>query len=169
MNSHMRDIWYPRIVKKHGSSNCRGCGKTVFKDKEPKAILDHINNKFVNTEENLQILCRSCNRIKNPRKKSMLQHATTYSQMKNIKTEQKLRGWIFKEIAERNGQWEYEDAKNSSAEKFNCSPETSRKYINKLISSQGPLELVDGYLVFKTNETVDQWVYDEDLEVEQRQ
>jgi len=165
----MRDIWYPRMVKKQGGSFCKGCGRIVFKDKEPKAILDHINNKFINTEENLQILCRSCNRIKNPRKKSNVNLPLTYSEMKNIKIEYKLRGWLLKELAEREGSWDYWDAKASSAEKFHCSTETTRKYIDKLISSIGILDLVDDYLIFKSDAEVDQWVFDEDIQVEQRQ
>lgn len=68
---------YPRVC--NIGEYCRGCGQEIRKNKGtinkqtgeeyPQAEIDHINNNNSNNKlTNLQLLCRSCNRIKNPSK-----------------------------------------------------------------------------------------------------
>ncbi len=173
MNATMRRMWYPRIVKKQGGSFCCGCGIKVHyqtdNEKEKKiGILDHVNNKFVNSEENLQIMCRSCNRIKNPSKKSIITLPITASEKKNYDCEKPFRGWLINLISENNGEYDYDDARDAGAEKFKCSPETTRKYIDKMKSSVGIINVEDGMITFKPDKEIDQWVFQDKLNVENK-
>ena len=66
LNKRQRDFLYPQIVKKQGGEYCKGCGKSIDKIQENLLMIDHIdNNNSNNILDNLQLLCRACNIIKN--------------------------------------------------------------------------------------------------------
>jgi len=65
MSGPMRKKLY-RIVAERDEEYCRCCGKLP---NEAQLVLDHKdNNNSNNYHENLQLLCRSCNYLKNPRR-----------------------------------------------------------------------------------------------------
>ncbi len=72
--------------------------------------------------------------------------------------ESEFREWLVKTI-KQNGFYPYKEAINSGAELFDCSPLTTKKYVDKLISNNGPLARIVDYnscihdfsLVFKAD------------------
>jgi len=65
MNGPTRKKLYTRIAERDGEF-CQKCEKL---SSEGQIIVDHIdNNNSNNSFENLQLLCRSCNYKKNPRR-----------------------------------------------------------------------------------------------------
>ena len=113
---------------------CRGCGKRVYKDqydktgkKQEQGILDCIANDGDHSSvELLQLLCRCCNKIKNPKKSdSMKMLQMSYSEKKNLITETRVRGWLIMKVAENQGKYDLDDAKNAAAEKYCCSNVTT--------------------------------------------
>lgn len=85
LSKAQRDRFYPSVIIREIILNhfdkfqtvcnigeyCRGCGREVTKEEEPdkqQGILDCIDNSGDHsTLTNLQLLCKSCNAIKNPR------------------------------------------------------------------------------------------------------
>ena len=182
LSKSQRDRLYPLVENKEIILNlftnnsamnvgpyCRGCGKPVFKDqydktgkKQEQGILDCIANDGDHSSvELLQLLCRCCNKIKNPKKSdSMKMLQMSYSEKKNLITEKKVRGWLIMKVAENQGKYDLDDAKNAAAEKYDCSPNTTTRYLEKMISSQGPFDITGKYLTFKDNEDIDYWITD---------
>ena len=181
LNKKQRDKLYPLVVYKEIILNlftnnsamnvgpyCRGCGKRVYKDLPSdgddgrQGVIDCIlNDGDYSRIELLQLLCRSCSRIKNSKKSdSMKMLQMSYSEKKNQVTEKKVRGWLIKQVAENKGLYDLVDAKNAAAEKFDCSPNTTTRYLEKMISSQGPFDIAGEYLTFKNDEDIDNWITD---------
>lgn len=153
-NDRQRDFW----LKKKAIGDqwfCKGCGKEVYQDKEPKAQVDHIDNDSSNNNsKNIQVLCRSCNRIKNPSKPHEPEKVVTQSESTNMRVEEGWRIWVSNKVLNSNGEgYPVEEAINSGAELFQCSPETiDRRYIKKITSEAGKFEEEKGRLYFKTEE-----------------
>ena len=187
LNKNQRDKLYPLVENKEIILNlftnnsamntgpyCRGCGKPVFKDLPSddddgrQGVIDCIKNDGDHSSiELLQLLCRSCNRIKNPKKPDSMKFLQmSHSEKKNLITETRVRGWLIKQVAENKGRYELDDAKNAAAEKYNCSPMTTTRYLEKMTSSQGPFDIAGEYLIFKTNEDIDHWITDTNEEDE---
>lgn len=170
ISSEQRRFWYPKIVKNQGGSFCKGCGKRVYYDEDieaghPLGVIDHIDNKrkpHINKIDNLQILCRSCNRIKNPRKPFLPPIQQTASEVKNKECEKPFREWIFSYVLQK-GEMPFKHAHMGGAEKFSCNPETTRKYLGKMTSPEGLYAEVDGFLVFKSDEEIDKIIEDESV------
>ena len=158
MNSRDRAIWYPKVVQKQHGEYCRGCGKAISKPYTSVLPLwicsclyiDHMDNSPNHTViENLQLLCPSCNRIKNPKKKEFIpERPFTPEMAKNTKYEEPWRRWINNQILEDGGIL-VSEAINGGAERFGLSPETTRKYFLKVSSDQGNFGLFEDKLVFK--------------------
>ncbi len=65
MNGIMRKKLY-RIIAERDGEYCKCCGKLPS---EGQLVIDHRDNNEKNNDlANLQLLCRSCNYLKNPRR-----------------------------------------------------------------------------------------------------
>lgn len=170
MNSKDRQYWYPLIVEKQHGEYCMGCGisrvflpryklkgkfsllhsKQVRDFLTPILYIDHIDNDNSHNElSNFQLLCPSCNKIKNPTLKVELPYRPFTPEMaKNTKFEKKWRKWINDVVIEKGG-LPIEEAIDGGAEKFGLSPETTRKYVKKIISDEGNYGIFDDSIVFK--------------------
>ena len=145
MNKEQRDYWYPLIVWKPDANfgpYCRGCSKHVWKDTtdhklKPQGIIDHINGDHEDTRlNNLQLLCRSCNRVKNP-EKFVPDPIKTQSEITNEK-EQSWRDWLLNKCAFEPDGFSIDTAIASGAELFKVSPETiERRWLRKITSEAG--------------------------------
>lgn len=128
--------------------------------------IDHINgNPHNNEPENLQLLCRSCNVIKENKRRvgvappsdqkereraegkpstRVVKAAVNYKQgapemQANFLFELDFRTWILGKVATLGG-FPRGDAIAAGAEVVGCSPSTTAKYLAKLTSSAGPLQ-----------------------------
>lgn len=146
MNSRTRRNLYPVIAKRDGEF-CKNC-QTPSSEKQ--LVLDHKNNdNSDNSLENLQLLCKSCNYLKNPRKKpvdnlcvSVCEEDRPMSpEMKeNRRMEPRFRRWVFHKVFE-SGKIRYEDSINAGAEFVGCSTETVKRYLKKMTSVEGSYEI----------------------------
>ena len=142
MNSRQRDYFYPLLVKRDGEF-CKGCGKLASETKEKFLLIDHKdNNNFNNAFDNLQFLCRSCNRVKNPHK-DIDERPQTPEMKKGERMEKHFRHWLFG-IITTNHKHLLEDVIDSGAEVTGGSTETIKRYIRKCVSEAGMYEIVEG-------------------------
>ena len=144
MNGRDRDKKYPEICKRDGEV-CRGCGKLPSETKEGFLLIDHRDNNNSNNDlNNLQLLCRRCNYMKNPRgNKQIEERPFTPEMKKGERMERFFRNWLFGIITE-NHKWLLEDIIDSGAEITGGSTETIKRYIRKCVSSQGMYQIVEG-------------------------
>lgn len=174
MNKKMRDYLYPLIVAKiYGEFCCECCAdrwSLSTSGKDDILLIDHIDNNNANNQlHNLQLLCRSCNTIKNhPRTtEPTIRNAPPefLAGKRNYKLANKyVTGRLFdpKEhgaIVEADLIWDI-------AEYVDCSDTRARAYINKMCSKKHGLmtaeERPDGkvYIVWKTDEELDEIIKD---------
>lgn len=145
MNKKTHDKLYPIIAKRDGEC-CHFCGK---KPPECELVIDHKDNDNPNNELwNLQLLCRACNYKKNPRRPfvqsvSVVKKTSEDSISINSQKEPQFRNFVYAEIRER-GQVLWETLVASGAEIVGISVETARKYLVKMTSEYGALQIVDG-------------------------
>lgn len=110
-------------------------------------VIDHKDNNSLNNDfDNLQLLCRRCNFLKNPRNTS--RHVSVSSDpsdppepiLINRNKEPQFRKYLAQRIneAERVPQ---NDIINSGAEILGVSPVTIRRYLDKRVSSEGAYTL----------------------------
>ncbi len=146
MNGRNRKKWY-QFLAARDSEFCAWCGKA---GSVKTLIIDHIdNNNRNNDPENYQLLCRSCNTKKNPRRKSkpktesveISEPLSSKELIKNEKCEPIFRTWIETQ-ALRWRRLELKDAINSGAEVAGISPATAERYLNKMCSSAGKFRVV---------------------------
>ena len=146
ISSVQRRKFYPECVEKQGGEYCKKCGLTPdelrkWGRSEPVLLLDHKDNNNKNNEpENHQLLCRSCNRIKNPHKPTILERSMTPEMSINKKSEPYFRNWLLGKIMEK-GHVGYNDAVDSGAEECEVSIVTIKRYLRKCLSSAGMYEL----------------------------
>lgn len=145
MNSRQRHKAYSYLKKRFGAY-CRGCQAL---ESERELVIDHRdNNNFNNHSNNWQLLCRSCNYIKNPRlaerpldvcggRCDSLDRETEITI--NREKEPKFREYVELRITEEE-QVPQQDLINGGAEILNCSQKTTRRYLEKLTSSEGRYE-----------------------------
>ncbi|HYL66188.1 MAG TPA: HNH endonuclease signature motif containing protein [Nitrosopumilaceae archaeon] len=137
MNKKQRNFWYPKIVAKQGGEFCLGCGLIKEKTSDQILLIDHKDNiKNHNIIENLQLLCRTCNRIKNPSKIVQYERPMTPEMIKNVRGEAKFRHWLVNKILENHSILLVE-AKFGGAEVCGLGPDTIAKYIGKVVSNEG--------------------------------
>ena len=180
MNKRQRDRFYAATAFKELRLNqfatdgtimnlgehCRGCGVMVAKNQKhatsdiPIGILDCIANDGDHSSvEKLQLLCKSCNAIKNPTIPNNPNRGTmTYSQQKNEKGKRKFRPYAIKLMTDSpNGNYEYDDMVASGAEYCDLETVTIERYMKRLLSSKGPFMLVNGIVFWKDNADVSKW------------
>jgi hypothetical protein len=141
-----------RILAFHFGEYCRICGE---KGDYYTLVIDHIDNDNANDNlQNLELLCRPCNYLKDPRKKirlkilspvcvgeNMNQSGKTAEMEKNSISEPFFRRWMFCSLR-RDGEIGYKILIDSGAEAAHCSQEAVRRYLYKLCSSTGWAETV---------------------------
>ena len=128
--------------------HCRGCGRAVgfarpvAPGDPPQGYIDCIDNSGDHSRfENLQILCPSCNRYKNvkrlgpelPRDPDQ----TVTMAMRINRREKLFRGWVLGKLVEK-GKMRYDEALRAGGEKFLISTDSTKKYLAKMTSSEGP-------------------------------
>ena len=145
MNSRQRLKAYSYLKTRFGAY-CRGCQAL---ESERELVIDHRdNNNFNNHSNNWQLLCRSCNYIKNPRLVERpldvcgggcdsLDRETEITI--NREKEPKFRKYVELIVGEEK-QVPQQDLINGGAEMFECSQKTTRRYLEKLTSSEGRYE-----------------------------
>ncbi len=136
MNGKTRKKWYEFLAKRDGEF-CKCCGKLPT---EGQLVVDHRdNNPKNNVPDNLQLLCRSCNYIKNPRPLDLCVSLDSNVVRINKSKEPKYRKFVYDHLDE-SGSIDYDDAIYSGSEIIGVSPETSKRYIRKMCSKGGRLE-----------------------------
>jgi len=144
MNGRMRSKNYEILVKRDGEY-CRCCQKLV---NEASLVIDHKDNDNSNNSiSNLQILCRTCNYQKNPRKpidsESEVVNVNASAELQLNRTkEPKFRQFVFHMINEQ-GEISRQELIASGAEELGISIITAGRYLAKLCSSRGILEQVN--------------------------
>lgn len=168
MSKYQRDYWYPKVAEYQNGEYCRGCG--INKDSEWKdhlfsgLVVDKINNDgnhniCDNSVKDFQLLCRTCNNIKNPIGSKIVEREMTESEHTNRRAEKPLMEWLYDMI--RKGEqvtWKYFVAEGSY--KFDISPESiERRYYKKYFEApSAPFELIhdqekmEDMIVFKERE-----------------
>ncbi len=144
MNSRQRHKAYSYLKKRFGAY-CRGCQAL---ESERELVIDHRdNNNFNNHSNNWQLLCRSCNYIKNPRLVERpldvcgggcdsLDRETEITI--NREKEPKFREYVELRVGEEK-QVPQQDLIHSGAEYCGCSIKTTARWLAKMTSSQGEL------------------------------
>lgn len=151
MNKKQRNYWL-RYFSISQKNFCVGCHKQVYLNQEPKAVVDHKDNDSShNIAKNLQILCRSCNRIKNPSQKYIPKRILTQSEATNLRAENQWRDWVGSKVLFFGQQgFDVEDAIYAGAELLNVSPETiERRWMRKITSSAGKFIVDNDKIFFK--------------------
>ena len=152
MNGRDRRSIYDYLVKRDGEF-CKHCKVSC---KQRQLVVDHIDNYNSNNHpNNLQLLCRRCNYLKNPRLSERepfamcecepIQHVS-FSYITNEITINKEKEPLFRKYVEytidKNTEWEKEDLINSGSETVGVSIITAERYLKKMCSSTGKFMLV---------------------------
>ena len=140
MNKRTRDELYP-IVSKRDGDYCRCCRKLPH---EVQLIIDHRDNdNSNNTLTNLQLLCRSCNYVKNPRKEPLDMRVKSEDESSLVIN--RMKEPMFQEYAHerirKDGAAILNELINSGAQKLGASPVTIKRYLDKMVLEEGDLML----------------------------
>ncbi len=142
MNGLTRKKWYD-ILSQEDGEYCRCCG---FLPSEGQLVVDHKDNdNSSNSRENLQLLCRRCNYIKNPRRPVDMCERIGESEgetelQNNKKNEPLFRKYVFCKLNENNNKpISQTDLCNGGAEHIDNSPVTCQRYLDKMCSPEGVL------------------------------
>ena len=142
MNSRQRLKAYSYLKTRFGAY-CRGCQAL---ESERELVIDHRdNNNFNNHSNNWQLLCRSCNYIKNPRLVERpldvcgggcdsLDRETEITI--NREKEPKFRKYVELRVGEEK-QVPQQDLIHSGAEYCGCSIKTTARWLAKMTSTEG--------------------------------
>jgi len=139
MSGQARKKWYEYLTKRDGEF-CKFCKIT---SKEVQLVIDHIdNNNSNNGPKNFQLLCRRCNHIKNQKRvvAMCVNENETQNEMSELEInktkEPQFKKYVAQQVNE-NGSVQEKDLINSSAEVLSLSPMTTKRYLDKICSSEG--------------------------------
>jgi len=138
MNGPTRKKFYD-FLSNHNGEYCRCCGNLPT---EGQLVIDHRdNNNENNSQDNLQLLCRRCNYLKNPRRPVDMcvseEESPDQSEMEVSRTkEPSFRKFVCHQISEEKSIPEQELI-NSGSEYSGISPVTAKRYLNKMCSKVG--------------------------------
>jgi hypothetical protein len=153
MNGRTRRILYNIIAKRDGDF-CRMCHAPAS---ERQLVIDHIDNNNANNQlSNLQLLCRSCNYRKNPRPPvatSVRSESETILRLNQSK-EPEFRKYVYEELIRDERRFSFKALVNAGAEKIGISPVTAKRYLDKMCSDNGALEVWSSGVKFKEKGTV---------------
>jgi len=139
MNSRTRKKLYKLIANRDGEI-CKFCQKGP---PLVKLVIDHIDNDNKNNNlQNMQLVCRRCNYLKNPRSNRPVNLCVSSNDSIaiNRSKEPRFREYVYLRLNIK-GTLEYDDVVNSAAEFLGVSPETTKRYLRKMCSKQGKLEM----------------------------
>jgi hypothetical protein len=159
MNSRNRKKYLPEIIKRDGGIYCFIGGEPLNPE---DACIDHwCNDDDDNEFENLHVLCKSMNAVKNPRGRDKRHkvlspvcgnvytdmindgrlRANSIEILINLKSEPNFNHWLFWKIS-HNGEIPFEEALDGGATFARCSQETVRRYLKKDCCELGLYRLV---------------------------
>ena len=146
LNKREHVYWYPRLSSKF-TETCSLCFKTPLvasdNDKYVHRLLIHeIKYERPLKEENLMLLCDSCNQKVHPPKPIKSKREMTPEMEQAFRKEPIAREYILHRI-KYDGPQEWDELINSAAEKAGCSTKAAKTYLLKLTSTEGPL--IDQY------------------------
>jgi len=156
MNGVTRKKLY-RIISMRDGEYCSVCKITSI---DAQLVIDHIDNNNSNNDlDNLQLLCRRHNYLKNPRP---LDDCVSDSNQEdeseinvNRSKEPLFRSFIYGELNEK-GKVPLKDIINSGAEHVGISPVTAKRYLDKMLSERGLLRKTPGwtkiFIAYKEND-----------------
>lgn len=156
-SKYQNNYWYPKVANYQYGEYCKGCGISAESNWNNKdftgLVLDKINNDGSHTiKDNVvsdfQLLCISCNRIKNPSRKPD-ESVQTQSEKTNQRAEKPLIEWALIEVKKRKS-FTWASLVSEGSLEFDVSPETiERRYYKKYFAPEcvkSPLALaVDKY------------------------
>lgn len=149
----MRRVMYSHIAQRDGDF-CKMC---TIPASAKQLVIDHIdNNNTNNLLSNLQLLCRACNYRKNPRQPvatSVRSGSETVLRINQSK-EPEFRKYVYEEVVRNGRYWSFKALVNAGAEKIGISPVTAKRYLDKMCSDNGALEIRSGGIKFKEESTV---------------
>jgi len=138
MNGPTRKKLFQILVKRDGQY-CKCCGGLAT---ENTLVIDHKDNISANNDlSNLQILCRRCNYLKNPRRPVDMcvseEESPDQSELTVNRTKEPIfRKFVYHQINEGKPIPEQELI-NSGSEYSGISPVTAKRYLDKMCSSIG--------------------------------
>jgi hypothetical protein len=151
MNSRNRKKYFQLIVQRDGGAYCFIGGEPLTYE---TAVIDHWDNDNSNNDlENLHLMCKSANAVKNPRGRDSRHKVLSpvcgnvYVQifenehlrvnslelLKNMQAEPDFKHWLFRKVV-REGSVLFEDSLDEGAAVARCSQETIRRYLKKEVS-----------------------------------
>lgn len=139
-NPYQHNHWYPLVANYQHGEYCRGCGKSHTWKNFTGLVLDKINNDGNHTiKDNLvtdfQLLCKSCNKIKNPSRRPV-DLEQTQSEHTNQRAEKPLFEWLMHMLNEGK-EVKYSYFVSEGSFRFDISPETiERRYYKKYLSPE---------------------------------
>lgn len=140
MNGSTRKKLYALLVERDGE-HCTFCGKFG----ETRLVIDHKdNNNRNNNPTNLQLACRRCNYLKNPRRPLDLSERDDDGETeleKSRRLRPLIRQFILHEVNER-GEVPEKELLDGGAEEFSCSQQTILRVLDAMCSFRGILEKV---------------------------
>lgn len=168
LNSKQRRRLYPHVERREIPLNlplmnvgpyCRGCGKMVSKDgvEHRQGILDCIDNSGDHTRlDNLQLLCKPCNALKNPRgpKPNPNRENLSWEASTNIKGKKKFRAWAIQLMLDHNN-YPVDDMIAAGAEFCDLETITTSRYLRRMASTLGPFEIVADRVFWRSDVEVD--------------
>lgn len=147
MNKRNRDHFYPILVARDGEF-CVWCDKVGI---NKSLCIDHKDNNNSNNDlENLQLLCRNCNTKKNPRGKQKPKNNSleieTPNQSEEVRLNKKyepvFREWIENQLKNTDS-FLLNEIIDAGAEVTTASPQTIERYLRKMCSFAGVLEVFE--------------------------
>ena len=143
MNSRTRKKNYEFLVERDGEC-CKCCGMLPH---EGQLIVDHRDNNSLNDDpSNLQLLCRKCNYLKNPRRESVdlcVSESVIDGRITEIDINRRKESLFRKEVFHMINEFTVvpqNDIINSISEAIGISSVTAKRYLDKMCSGRGLLE-----------------------------
>lgn len=135
LNKRERDKFYPMLVQRDGEY-CQACGKTLAE--AGVLIIHEIAYNRPLKIDNMKLACMSCN-TKLSRISGVNRRDETPEFHKNLIKEPLFKKFVIERLMENNFHYSYDDLIDSGAYICDISTETSKRYLRKMMSENGPL------------------------------
>ena len=143
MSGNKRKKIYTKLAKEYGEV-CQFCHNTP---EQRQLVIDHKdNNNTNNFYKNLQLLCRRCNYIKNPRRPvDVCERDREMEEKSELQVSQTkkphFKHFVWHEINERT-QVPQKELLDAAAEELDISQVTAKRWLDAMCSSRGCLEKI---------------------------